>query len=60
MHLSAFAEPGTRVLSIGDRRTPRRPPHSQTMIDGACGHLTAFVRDQDDAGLASILTALDD
>lgn len=60
MHLSAFAEPGTRVLSIGDRRTPRRPPHSQAMIDGACGHLTAFVRDRDDAGLAGILAALDE
>lgn len=60
MHLSAFAEPGTRVLSIGDRRTPRRPPHSQAMIDGACGHLTAFVRDRDDAGLASILATLGD
>ncbi len=58
MHLSAFAEPGTTVLSIGDRRTPKRPPPSQRIIDEACGHLPAFVANNDEAGLAEVLSTL--
>lgn len=59
MHLSAFAEPGTHVLVVGDRRSPRRPNDTQTMLDAACGHLTAFVPSDDRATLDSVLEGID-
>ena len=59
LHLSAFADPGTRVLVVGDRRSPINPLPTQTIIDAACGHQTAFVQDKDEAGLASILAGID-
>jgi capsular polysaccharide biosynthesis protein len=59
MHLSAFAEPGTRVLVVGDSRTPRRPPRAQRMLDSACGHATEFVANNDEAALSAALSSLD-
>jgi capsular polysaccharide biosynthesis protein len=59
LHLSAFAEPGTRVLTVGDRRNSGRPLPAQTMVDDACGHRSMFVRSNDDDGLARTLAALD-
>jgi capsular polysaccharide biosynthesis protein len=58
LHLSAFAEPGTRVLTIGDRRARKKPPPSQRMIDAACGHRTAFVANNDEAQLSVVLSTL--
>lgn len=43
LHLTAFAEPGTSVLEIGDTRSPTHPSPAQRMIDAACGHRSAFV-----------------
>ena len=60
LHLSAFAEPGTRVLTIGDRRNAGKPLPAQTMVDEACGHRSMFVPSDDDAGLARTVAALDD
>ena len=60
LHLSAFANPGTRVLVVGDRRNSTKPAPSQRMIDRACGHRTAFVGNNDGARLATVLSALDD
>lgn len=39
LHLSCFAEPGTKVLELGDRRSGRRRSPNQRAIDAACGHL---------------------
>ncbi|WP_148613113.1 glycosyltransferase family 61 protein [Nocardioides rubriscoriae] len=58
LHLSAFAAPGTRVLEVGDERSPAQPMASQRMIDAACGHLAAFVGYRDRAGLAAVLGSL--
>lgn len=55
LHLSAFASPGTRVLEIGDRRTPGAPLPSQRMVDAACGHLSAFVPHADRRALRRAL-----
>jgi capsular polysaccharide biosynthesis protein len=60
LHLSVFADPGARVLVIGDRRSPHRPPPTQTVIDAACGHQTAFAPNRDEAALAAILAGLDE
>lgn len=43
LHLSAFAEPGTRVLEIGDARSRTSRLPNQRVIDTVCGHPTAFV-----------------
>lgn len=43
LHLAAFADPGTRVLEIGDARTQAAPMPTQRTVDAACGHRTAFV-----------------
>ena len=59
LHLSAFAEPGTRVLEIGDRRSHGAAQPSQQMVDAARGHLTAFVDHGDLAGLTAVLTSLE-
>ena len=44
LHLSAFAPSATRVLEIGDSRSPGSPVAMQMVIDAACGHEHAFVR----------------
>lgn len=59
LHLSVFATPGTRVLTVGDRRSPTRPTKAQVMVDAACGHRTAFVADGDLPALESVLDGLD-
>lgn len=58
LHLSAFAQPGTHVLEIGDDRSPERPMASQRMVDAACGHRTAFVGYRDADALSQVLSAL--
>jgi capsular polysaccharide biosynthesis protein len=60
LHLSAFAEPGTRVLTVGDQRPSRKPIPAQTMVDRACGHRATFIANDDAAGLALALAGLDD
>lgn len=57
LHLSAFAAPGTRVLEVGDDRSPDRPMASQRMVDAACGHEAAFVGYRDAGALATVLAA---
>lgn len=57
LHLSAFARPGTRVLEVGDSRSPTEPMASQRMVDAACGHRTAYVGYRDAPALASTLDA---
>jgi len=58
LHLSAFAEPGTRVLELGDVRSPTAPMASQRLIDAVSGHLTAFVGYENRAALTRILASL--
>jgi hypothetical protein len=58
LHLSAFATAGTRVLEVGDARTPDTTLPTQQMIDAACGHPTNFVRYQDGARLRRVLRHL--
>lgn len=58
LHLSAVASPGTRVLEIGDTRSPSEPMPTQRLIDAACGHLTAFVGYRDDKALGRVLRSL--
>ncbi|MCW2815552.1 MAG: hypothetical protein JWN84_3007 [Nocardioides sp.] len=58
LHLSVFADPGTRVLTFGDRRSPARPTKAQVMVDAACGHVTGFVPDGDEAALTAALADL--
>ncbi|MDO9457204.1 DUF563 domain-containing protein [Nocardioides sp.] len=58
LHLSVFAAPGTRVLTVGDRRSPARVTKAQAMVDAACGHVTAFVADGDDAALEALLATI--
>ena len=57
LHLAAFAGPGTRVLEIGDRRTPDAPAPAQQMIDAACGNLTAFCAYRDATRLGRLITS---
>lgn len=59
LHLAIFAEPGTRVLEVGDARSPGTPMESQRMVDAACGHRTAFSAYGDREGLRAVLTSLD-
>jgi capsular polysaccharide biosynthesis protein len=58
LHLSAFAEPGTRVLTVEDRRELGKPMPAQTMLDEACGHRSLFVAGGDDEGLGRTLAEL--
>lgn len=58
LHLSVFARPGSRVLTLGDRRSPLRPTPAQTMLDAALGHVTAFVPDGDRPRLEAALASL--
>lgn len=55
LHLSAYADAGTKVLEIGDARSPNRPLPTQRMIDAACGHRTNFVPYRDEAALLAAL-----
>lgn len=59
LHLSAFAAPGTRVLEIGDGRSPTAPMPSQRAVDAACGHLAEFVPHLDADALARVLAGLE-
>ncbi|WP_298992127.1 DUF563 domain-containing protein [uncultured Pseudokineococcus sp.] len=43
LHLSAFAPPSTRVIEIGDPRTPDAPLPNQSVIDAAVGRRSAFI-----------------
>lgn len=43
LHLSGFAPTTTRLIEVGDIRTPERPVPMQQAIDAACGRATAFV-----------------
>lgn len=54
LHLSCFAEPGTKVLVVGDQRARRGALHTQRAIDAACGHLEAFVEYGDEEALADL------
>lgn len=56
LHLSAFADPGTRVLEVGDGRA-KHPLRNQRLVDAACGHLTAFTPHGDEKSLAAVLAA---
>lgn len=59
LHLSAFARSGTRVLEVGDSRSPATPMPTQLMIDAACGHLSEFVPHLGARELRRALTSLD-
>ena len=43
LHLSAFAPAGTRVLELGDTRSPDVQVPTQRVVDRACEHPSAFV-----------------
>ncbi len=55
LHLAAFADPGTRVLEVGDRRWPDRPSLTQRLLDAACGHRPGFVPHGDERALEQLL-----
>lgn len=54
LHLSCFAEPGTRVLEVGDLRTGQEPLRTQRAIDAACGHQVAYIGYADADALAGL------
>lgn len=58
LHLTAFADSTTRVLSIGDQRTPRRPVPAQVAVDAAGGRRSTHVAYGDQPGLTRILADL--
>lgn len=58
LHLSALADPGIRVLEVGDTRNPDHTLPSQRLIDAACGHSSTFVGYQDEQGLLEVLASL--
>ncbi len=43
LHLSAFAPPGTRVVELGDRRSPTVRVPTQRVIDHVLAHPGAFI-----------------
>lgn len=43
LHLSAFAPERTKIVELGDERSPRQHMPTQAMIDAALGHRAAFV-----------------
>jgi capsular polysaccharide biosynthesis protein len=43
LHLSAFARPETRVIEIGDSRSPQETTPTQQLIDAVYNRLTAFI-----------------
>ncbi len=51
LHLSVFAEPGTRVLTIGDQRSPQKPVRQQSLLERAVGQPSRFVAYGDEAAL---------
>ncbi len=59
LHLSAFAPQGTRVIELGDSRSPGVQVPHQLVVDAACGHPTAFLPyDLPDADLPDVLAGL--
>ncbi len=58
LHLAAFARPGTRVLEVGDSRSPTEPMPTQRVVDAALGHRTTFVDHEDARGLRRVLRGL--
>ena len=50
LHLSAFAPASTRVLEVGDLRSPERPMPMQLVIDAVRGHEHHFVRGDQSVG----------
>lgn len=42
LHLACFAQPGARVLELGDTRSKRYGVRTQRVINTACGHLESF------------------
>ncbi len=55
LHLTAFAPEGTKVVELGDERSPNSPTPTQTMIAAARGHEVAFVPYQDADALDDLL-----
>ena len=43
LHLSAFAPASTRVIEVGDERSPEAPRPTQLMIDAAVGRESAYI-----------------
>lgn len=43
LHLSAFSPAGTRVIELGDRRSPSSKVPLQRVVDAVCGHPSVFV-----------------
>lgn len=58
LHLSAFAGQGTRVIEIGDDRSPHEPMPAQQMVDAACGNPTVFCEYGDLAAVGRVLESL--
>lgn len=59
LHLAAFADPGARILEVGDTRSPTASMPTQQIIDAACEHRSAFVPHGDRSALARVLAAVD-
>ena len=58
LHLTALAAERTKVVELGDERSPVRPTDTQTMIAAARGHELAFVPYQDAEALDDLLRAV--
>lgn len=56
LHLTAFAPEGTRVVELGDVRSPDTATATQTMIAAACQHEMAFVPYQGSEALEDLLS----
>jgi len=59
LHLSCFADPGTRIVEVGDLRTGGEPLRMQRAIDAACGHWDAYIGYADTDALAGLEALLD-
>ena len=55
LHLGVFAPEGTRVVELGDERSPSQPRPAQVMLDAKLGHRAAFVPYQDADALEVLL-----
>ena len=55
LHLTAFAPGGTKVVELGDQRSPDDATATQTMIAAARGHEMTFVPYQDTGALDDLL-----
>lgn len=42
LHQAVFCRPGTRVVEVGDARSPDAPQSSQAMLTAACEHRAGF------------------